>query len=88
MSNEQAAPASATELKGMKLAELQALASTRGLKGTSKMRKSQLIDVLSQSSADSGPAADAPAAVEAPRTTRRRAVSASGFFPRYILNFL
>ncbi len=65
----------------MKLAELQALASTRGLKGTSKMRKSQLIDVLSQSSADSGPAADAPAAVEAPRTTRRRAVSAEAAEP-------
>ncbi|MBB6334947.1 transcription termination factor Rho [Schaalia hyovaginalis] len=35
-----------TELKSMKLAELHKLASSRGLKGTSKMRKSELIDAL------------------------------------------
>ncbi|ENO17764.1 transcription termination factor Rho [Schaalia cardiffensis] len=46
MSNENTAPV-ASDLKGMKLAELQALASSRGLKGTSRMRKSQLIELLS-----------------------------------------
>lgn len=35
-----------TELKSMKLAELHKLASSQGLKGTSKMRKSELIDAL------------------------------------------
>lgn len=62
MSNENTAPV-ASDLKGMKLAELQALASSRGLKGTSKMRKSDLIEALSSS------------APQAPRT-RRTAVEA------------
>lgn len=60
MSNENTAPV-APDLKGMKLAELQALASSRGLKGTSKMRKSDLIEVLSSS------------APQAPRTRRTAA---------------
>lgn len=46
MSNEQGPRASVTELKSMKLAELHKLASSQGLKGTSKMRKSELIDAL------------------------------------------
>ncbi len=50
MSNENTAPV-ASDLKGMKLAELQALASSRGLKGTSRMRKSQLIELLSSAEA-------------------------------------
>ena len=48
MSNDNGAQAP-QDLKGMKLAELQALASSRGLKGTSKMRKSDLVEALSGS---------------------------------------
>ncbi|WP_277063912.1 transcription termination factor Rho [Schaalia cardiffensis] len=65
MSNENTAPV-ASDLKGMKLAELQALASSRGLKGTSRMRKSELIEVLSS------PEAPAPRARRASSSAKTR----------------
>ncbi|MDC4232844.1 transcription termination factor Rho [Actinomyces sp. B33] len=67
MSNEQGATQAKSPLSAMKLAELQALASSRGLKGISKMRKSQLIEALS----DAAPASTAPARARAERAPRR-----------------
>lgn len=43
-------------LGAMRLAELQALATELGVKGTSKMRKSDLVDTISARTGDSGPA--------------------------------
>ena len=77
-------------LSAMKLAELQAVASQMGLRGTSKMRKSDLVSAISaarQGDAASSPArpartttpttdeGGAPAAAERPHTRRRRAAS-------------
>ncbi|GAA2071320.1 hypothetical protein GCM10009801_22840 [Streptomyces albiaxialis] len=55
---------SGTGLEGMVLAELQQVASGLGIKGTARMRKSQLIEVIKErqaggSSSDSAPAAKA-----------------------------
>ncbi|MFJ9849881.1 transcription termination factor Rho [Streptomyces sp. NPDC101150] len=58
---------SGTGLDGMVLAELQQVASGLGIKGTARMRKSQLIEVIKEKQAGgSGAAAkaDAPAATE------------------------
>ncbi|MFG2136019.1 transcription termination factor Rho [Streptomyces sp. NPDC048650] len=58
---------SGTGLDGMVLAELQQVASGLGIKGTARMRKSQLIEVIKEKQAGgSGSAAkaDAPAATE------------------------
>ncbi|KUJ64443.1 transcription termination factor Rho [Streptomyces albus subsp. albus] len=70
---------SGTGLDAMVLAELQQLASSLGIKGTARMRKSQLIEVIKDRQAaggGSGAAAPAEAAsAEAPAKPRRRATS-------------
>jgi transcription termination factor Rho len=78
-----AAPASATRrrrtgtgLDGMVLAELQQLASGLGIKGTARMRKSQLIETIKERQAGGGasaPQAEAPAAEKPKRRATSRA---------------
>jgi transcription termination factor Rho len=64
-----------TGLDGMVLAELQQLASGLGIKGTARMRKSQLIETIKERQA-SGGAPAAPAAEGAPaEKPKRRATS-------------
>lgn len=68
------APAGA--ISAMRLPELQALASQLGVKGTSKMRKSDLVDAISASRAEGGrtsssAAKDAAAPARTARTARR-----------------
>ncbi|SCK59379.1 Rho termination factor N-terminal domain-containing protein, partial [Streptomyces sp. WMMB 322] len=53
---------SGTGLEGMVLAELQQVASGLGIKGTGRMRKSQLIETIKERQAGGGSGADAPAA--------------------------
>ncbi|MEU1432667.1 transcription termination factor Rho [Streptomyces sp. NPDC005786] len=70
---------SGTGLDGMVLAELQQVASGLGIKGTARMRKSQLIEVIKEtqaggSSASKAKAAAAPAE-EAETKPKRRATS-------------
>ncbi|WP_371602830.1 transcription termination factor Rho [Streptomyces sp. NBC_01220] len=70
---------SGTGLDGMVLAELQQVASGLGIKGTARMRKSQLIEVIKEtqaggSSAPKAKAASAPAE-EAETKPKRRATS-------------
>ncbi|MFF4352729.1 transcription termination factor Rho [Streptomyces sp. NPDC001530] len=63
-----------TGLEGMVLAELQQVASGLGIRGTARMRKSQLIEVIKEAQAGGGaPAAKAEAATET--KPRRRATS-------------
>ncbi|KUL36257.1 transcription termination factor Rho [Streptomyces sp. NRRL F-4489] len=65
---------SGTGLEGMVLAELQQIASGLGIKGTARMRKSQLIEVIKErQAAGSGTAAkaDAPAADTETKPKRR-----------------
>ncbi|KPC66972.1 transcription termination factor Rho [Streptomyces chattanoogensis] len=67
---------SGTGLEGMVLAELQQVASGLGIKGTARMRKSQLIEVIKEKQAGGSGApakADAPAAETKPkrRTTSK-----------------
>ncbi|CAL9421420.1 transcription termination factor Rho [Streptomyces sp. enrichment culture] len=65
-----------TGLEGMVLAELQQVASGLGIRGTARMRKSQLIEVIKEAQAAGGSApakADAPAESEA--KPKRRATS-------------
>ncbi|MFI5674884.1 transcription termination factor Rho [Streptomyces cellulosae] len=67
-----------TGLEGMVLAELQQVASGLGIRGTARMRKSQLIEVIKEAQAGGGaPAAKAAsAAVDATETKpKRRATS-------------
>ncbi|MFF9128067.1 transcription termination factor Rho [Streptomyces sp. NPDC014889] len=67
-----------TGLEGMVLAELQQVASGLGIRGTARMRKSQLIEVIKEAQAAGGaPAAKAaPAAGDATETKpKRRATS-------------
>ncbi|MEV5429861.1 transcription termination factor Rho [Streptomyces sp. NPDC052701] len=63
-----------TGLEGMVLAELQQVASGLGIRGTARMRKSQLIEVIKEAQAAGGAA---PAKAEAPAETKpkRRATS-------------
>ncbi|MFF7871783.1 transcription termination factor Rho [Streptomyces qaidamensis] len=63
-----------TGLEGMVLAELQQVASGLGIRGTARMRKSQLIEVIKEAQASGGaaPAAKADAAETKPK---RRATS-------------
>ncbi|GHG97500.1 transcription termination factor Rho [Streptomyces lanatus] len=63
-----------TGLEGMVLAELQQVASGLGIKGTARMRKSQLIEVIKEAQAGGGAAA--PKAESATETKpKRRATS-------------
>ncbi|WP_308117368.1 Rho termination factor N-terminal domain-containing protein, partial [Streptomyces fuscigenes] len=65
---------SGTGLDGMVLAELQQVASGLGIRGTARMRKSQLIEVIKEAQAGGGaPAARADEAAEA--KPKRRATS-------------
>ncbi|MBT2368625.1 transcription termination factor Rho [Streptomyces sp. ISL-10] len=69
---------SGTGLDGMVLAELQQVASGLGIRGTARMRKSQLIEVIKEAQAGSGasPAKSADAAsTEAPAKPKRRATA-------------
>ncbi|MFK0167514.1 transcription termination factor Rho [Streptomyces sp. NPDC090306] len=65
-----------TGLEGMVLAELQQVASGLGIRGTARMRKSQLIEVIKEAQGGGAPAA-APAKAEADAETKpkRRATS-------------
>ncbi|WP_406422063.1 transcription termination factor Rho [Streptomyces sp. NBC_00873] len=66
---------SGTGLDGMVLAELQQVASGLGIKGTARMRKSQLIEVIKE--AQAGSAAPKAAAAPAETKPKRRATSKS-----------
>ncbi|MGW6408216.1 transcription termination factor Rho [Streptomyces vinaceus] len=67
---------SGTGLEGMVLAELQQVASGLGIRGTARMRKSQLIEVIKEAQAGGGaPKAAAPAADAAEAKPKRRATS-------------
>ncbi|MEV7717798.1 Rho termination factor N-terminal domain-containing protein, partial [Streptomyces sp. NPDC088184] len=64
---------SGTGLDGMVLAELQQVASGLGIKGTARMRKGQLIEVIKEAQAGSSaaPKAAAPAATAETKPKRR-----------------
>ena len=62
-----------TGLDGMVLAELQQVASGLGIRGTARMRKSQLIEVIKEAQAGGGAPAKADTAADA--TPKRRATS-------------
>ncbi|WP_411101878.1 transcription termination factor Rho [Streptomyces sp. cmx-4-9] len=68
---------SGTGLDGMVLAELQQVASGLGIRGTARMRKSQLIEVIKEAQGGSAAkaAAAAPAADAAEAKPKRRATS-------------
>ncbi|MFH8365560.1 transcription termination factor Rho [Streptomyces sp. NPDC018031] len=67
---------SGTGLDAMVLAELQQLASSLGIKGTARMRKSQLIEVIKDKQAQGSGSAKADSApAEAPAKPKRRATS-------------
>ncbi|MFE1047465.1 transcription termination factor Rho [Streptomyces olivaceus] len=69
-----------TGLEGMVLAELQQVASGLGIRGTARMRKSQLIEVIKEAQAAGGASAKAaPAAADAAGETKpkRRSTSRS-----------
>ncbi|WP_318197081.1 transcription termination factor Rho [Streptomyces sp. MCL20-2] len=72
---------SGTGLEGMVLAELQQVASGLGIRGTARMRKSQLIEVIKEAQAGDGSAAPkasskaAEAPAEAESKPKRRATS-------------
>ena len=71
MSNETSAETT-TSLSAMKLPELKALAASRGLKGISQLRKSQLIELLSNGAGASTPQDKAPRE-EAPASSKKKA---------------
>lgn len=65
-----------TGLEGMVLAELQQVASGLGIKGTARMRKSQLIEVIKEAQAAGGaPAKSAAATADTETKPKRRATS-------------
>ncbi|MDG4863541.1 Rho termination factor N-terminal domain-containing protein, partial [Streptomyces sp. T-3] len=65
-----------TGLEGMVLAELQQVASGLGIRGTARMRKSQLIEVIKEAQAGGGAGAKASGdTAEAPAKPKRRATS-------------
>ena len=61
--------ADSTPLSAMKLAELQAVASQMGLKGTSKLRKSELVGAISRARSGSGSAPAPATPASAPTAT-------------------
>ena len=71
MSNETSAETT-TSLSAMKLPELKALAASRGLKGISQLRKSQLIELLSNGAGASTPQDKTPRE-EAPASSKKKA---------------
>ena len=71
MSNETSAETTAS-LSAMKLPELKALAASRGLKGISQLRKSQLIELLSNGAGASTPQEKAPRE-DAPASSKKKA---------------
>ncbi|MET8944230.1 transcription termination factor Rho [Streptomyces sp. NPDC004542] len=64
-----------TGLDGMVLAELQQVASGLGIRGTARMRKSQLIEVIKEAQAGGGAAPAAQADAPAEAKPKRRATS-------------
>ncbi|CAL9571911.1 Transcription termination factor Rho [Streptomyces sp. enrichment culture] len=64
-----------TGLEGMVLAELQQVASGLGIRGTARMRKSQLIEVIKEAQASGGAAPAAKADATAETKPKRRATS-------------
>ncbi|MCW7945391.1 transcription termination factor Rho [Streptomyces hygroscopicus] len=64
-----------TGLEGMVLAELQQVASGLGIRGTARMRKSQLIEVIKEAQAGGGGAAPAKAEAATEAKPKRRATS-------------
>ncbi|MFF3890703.1 transcription termination factor Rho [Streptomyces sp. NPDC001914] len=64
-----------TGLEGMVLAELQQVASGLGIRGTARMRKSQLIEVIKEAQAGGGAPAKAEASDTAETKPKRRATS-------------
>ncbi|MGC5363043.1 transcription termination factor Rho [Streptomyces sp. DT24] len=66
---------SGTGLEGMVLAELQQVASGLGIRGTARMRKSQLIEVIRAAQAGGSAAPKAAAATDAESKPKRRATS-------------
>ncbi|WP_282693277.1 transcription termination factor Rho [Streptomyces sp. CC208A] len=66
---------SGTGLEGMVLAELQQVASGLGIRGTARMRKSQLIEVIKEAQAGGGSAAPAKTEAAAEAKPKRRATS-------------
>ncbi|MFJ4536191.1 transcription termination factor Rho [Streptomyces tibetensis] len=64
-----------TGLEGMVLAELQQVASGLGIRGTGRMRKSQLIEVIKEAQASGGAAPAAKADAPAETKPKRRATS-------------
>ncbi|MGW7259245.1 transcription termination factor Rho [Streptomyces sp. NPDC054834] len=64
-----------TGLDGMVLAELQQVASGLGIRGTARMRKSQLIEVIKEAQAGGGAAPAAKADAPAETKPKRRATS-------------
>ncbi|WP_031043225.1 transcription termination factor Rho [Streptomyces sp. NRRL F-5650] len=67
-----------TGLEGMVLAELQQVASGLGIRGTARMRKSQLIEVIKEAQAAGGaPAKAAPAAADTAGETKPKRRSTS-----------
>ena len=74
VSNETSAETT-TSLSVMKLPELKALAASRGLKGISQLRKSQLIELLSNGAGASTPQEKGPRE-DAPASSKKKAVKA------------
>ncbi|MFH9065137.1 transcription termination factor Rho [Streptomyces coeruleorubidus] len=64
-----------TGLEGMVLAELQQVASGLGIRGTARMRKSQLIEVIKEAQASGGAAPAEKAEAPAETKPKRRATS-------------
>lgn len=80
VSNELPAGVSAASLPSMKLAELQSVASQMGLKGISKMRKSQLVEAISaaagSTAAPESSASAAPSRAKKPAKAEKAAKKA------------